>query len=124
MRVRGADIALIFYSVTCDGGGFINIHTLGSMAVCAGAICRHAVSASVHICTNLVFILVRRFGISDYVLSDRMIMLNCKGFGSDRGLNWHSSGAFLECVRKNTGNLSQDGGYAGRVSNWVLCGVC
>jgi hypothetical protein len=31
------------------------------MAVCAGTSCRPAVSAAVHIRTNLVFILVRRY---------------------------------------------------------------
>jgi hypothetical protein len=51
------------------------------MAVCAGASCRPAVSAAVHILTNLVFILVRRFVISDYVVSGRMITMNWKRFG-------------------------------------------
>lgn len=60
LRVSGVDIALIFYSVTCDGGSLIFIRW-GSMAVCAGASCRPAVSAAVHICTNLVFILVKTF---------------------------------------------------------------
>jgi hypothetical protein len=55
VRVRGVDIALIFYSVTCDGGSLIFIQW-GSMAVCAGASCRPAVSATVHTFTNLVFI--------------------------------------------------------------------
>ena len=38
VRVRGVDIALIFYSVTCDRGSLIFIHW-GSTAVCAGASC-------------------------------------------------------------------------------------
>jgi len=44
--------------------------------VCAGASCRPAVSAAVRVCTNLVFVLGRRFDISDYVVSGRMIMMN------------------------------------------------
>jgi hypothetical protein len=71
---------LIFYPVTCDGGSLIFIQW-GSTAVFEGASCRPAVSAAVHICTNLVFVLLRRFGVSDYVVSDRMIMMIWKGFG-------------------------------------------
>lgn len=48
VRVRGVDIALIFYPVTCDGGSLIFINW-GSTAVCAGASCRPTVSAAVHI---------------------------------------------------------------------------
>jgi hypothetical protein len=35
VRVRGVDMALIFYSVTCDGG-YINIHTLGEYGCVCG----------------------------------------------------------------------------------------
>jgi len=63
--------------------------------------------------TNLVFLLVRRFGISDYVFSGRMIdELERILKGSDRGFSWRSPGACLACVRKNTGNHK---------SGWRIC---
>ena len=61
VRVTGFGMALIFYSVTCDGVSLIFIHLGGGRtAVWADASCRLALSSAVHICTYLVFILVIR----------------------------------------------------------------
>ena len=71
----------------------------------AGACCRLAVSAAVHIYMNLFFILLRRFGISDFIriVDGRMIMMKWKVFRRNRGLIWLFPGTFLECVCEEGG---------------------
>ena len=69
----------------------------GGFGLCGRAL---AVSAAVHIYTNLFFILLRRFGISDFIhiVDGRMIMMKWKVFRRNRGLIWLCPGTFLECV--------------------------
>jgi hypothetical protein len=113
-------------------GTLIFIHSsgvYGCVCVCGvwgGGVarCLLAISAWGHICTILVFINVRRFGMSDYVVSSRIIMMNWNGFGRRWSWTKLAPPRWLSGVCEEEHGKPRAGGYTGRVSNWVLSGVC